>query len=1135
MKASLRHLLTVPSPTTAESSFTRSKANDDTDRNSSSSTTNQAAAFLKERILNSTAPLPSNDDDNGFIDNTNGRDNGHGHDHGNINIVKNSKSNKTIIKVKSKKNPEASVSSSLSSQANLYTTSVMSVHPTEPILCQVLQTDIIRQSIVIHNYIQNRVIAQIHLIDIVSKWINNNSNKNSDDNSNSKSKSNGATLKQTCLKLGYITSIQFMDQQVLFYNSGRTPPQTATPAAAAAATTMPYLILQFAQGIILYKHDQTEFFKNTALIDIKQSKLNNSYPTSKPIPILSTNLLAIGCSDGAMRFYSIQDRKVVKSVRGPNGRNDPVVGILAVQPWIHYANKNTVKIATVCSSGTAYIWDLQVSFHAKSGKIDIFKIKSPLVKLDLYRSIGHMIPSSSSSVSQSNANAKMDKFKVRFDPDRELLYWTIQSGSGSHSKTIIVVWECSQEAISKTRKRQILPTVTVTGQSPKAQMSPETPIYSPSNIIQIPNFNDGGHPILLTNVIPGLVHPSFSDRSVMSMIVSQEGDIYIVGGKRNGHDNCGNGDGGGVIEDNGHPSAKQVSDEIGVVYYKFTLKALCQSASEQVLRYLRRFPDGKLQVSSIINSSSRPDLIILVSNVGLLVVNLVFDEEALLTGSHHASFAVGRGGNGLISVKGSNVYASLIADPSSFRNSNMYMGMMNTTGKVTQRNHILVYESPSPVHTSLEFQSRTVRVPPRLLPSPSGKFLCLFWHKENRYEILHMDSITSAIKRPSSKNINRDTNMSGFSPAIDTGFDVLSFAWVGADDVFALLYPPELKKDQDNTIVKIQTTVDVLGARASTGQENDDAENIVYDPAKFKPRVELKVLVGVNADATEFSGSIAAATATFLGTMILRGRHAPTCLFGGPVLCVASFSQDKDTSQKDGMAYFYTLREGATDARASSYSSVGPALPYPDLVVWDDEGALCAIVVGRRIAIYRSHAKSFMLMGTAYLGTECDIDTKVQSAKFIHSVLYCSTEKSIQCIFLGDLSNDDVICEVDSFTVASISAPIIPSSPLSITPTHQQMSLLWPSVLGYHQGSLLVSSTNGTHTISLAQPLFRLGALLAAGQGSKAQKWIDAIHPSQHEHLARFLSRRGFPELAICLPGLSHETIVNFSSRYGIK
>jgi len=286
MKASLRHLLlSVQSPGDSSSS-TRSKANDDANRTNS----NQAKAFLKERILNSTAPLPSNDDDsNGLIDNTNARDNGH--DHGNI---KNIKSNKTIIKIKSKKNPEASGSSHANANANMHATSVINVHPTEPILCQVLQSDsIIRQSIVIHNYIQNRVIAQINLIDILRKWLN-----------NSNSDSNGETLKQTCLNLGYITSIQFMDQQVLFYNSGRTPTQTTT------TTTMPYLILQFAQGIILYKHDQTEFFKNTFLVGIKQSKLNNSFPTSKPIPILSTNLLAIGCSDGAMRFYSIQDKKV---------------------------------------------------------------------------------------------------------------------------------------------------------------------------------------------------------------------------------------------------------------------------------------------------------------------------------------------------------------------------------------------------------------------------------------------------------------------------------------------------------------------------------------------------------------------------------------------------------------------------------------------------------------------------------------------------------------------------------------------------------------------------------------------------------------------------------------------------------
>jgi len=1169
MKASLRHSLSVPS-TLSSSSSSSSTA---TDRNTLDNRKGFIISSLKERILNSTAPL-ANDDDDGLINHGttanshgNGNDNGNANANANGNIKTNTKGTK-VIKVKIKKQSEAALALASASPSHASgsapassTPNVIAIHPTEPILCQVLQSDILHQSIVIQNYIQNRIIAQINLVDILKKWLdsggNNNGNSSSNNNSNGNDKKQRqANLKQTCLNLGYITSIQFMDQQVLFYNSGRTPVSTPTSAS------MPYLILQFAKGIILYKHNQQAgFYKYTPMINITQPKLNNALPTSRPMPILSTNLLAIGCSDGAMRFYSIQDKKVVKSVRGPNGRQDPVVAILAVQPWIHQSRPtstlghaqsyvdNNIKIATVCSSGTAYIWELQISFHPKSGKIYSFKIKSPIVKLDLYRYIGHMLPFSSTNGnggsnsgnvsntggSASQSRSKMDKFKVKFDPDRDLLYWTIQSGSGSggsHSKILVVVWEWNYDAILKASKRKM--PVEKNGAKAKSQaqgpMPSETPTYLPSTITQIPNITNGGKQLLLSNVIPGLIHPSFSDESIMSLVVSQEGDIYVIGAKRNGIDkNDDNDDDGG----NGHDrsSTAELSNEMGVVYHKFNFKALCQSAGEKVLGYLRHVQNGKLQVSSIINSCSRPDLIILVTNVGLLVVNLVLDEEALLTGSHHASFVVGRGGNGLISVQSSKVFASLIVAPSSSRN-NINIGTMNPVGKLMQRNQILVYESPPSLHKSLDFQSRPVRVPPRLLPSPSGKFLCLFWHKENRYEILYMDSLTSAIKRPLSKHSFRDVHISGFSPAVDTGFDVLSFAWVGDDDVFALLYPPELKKDQNNVIVKIQTTVDVLGTRSSsTGQENYEDENVVYDPDKFKPRVELKVLVGVNADAVELSGSIAAATATFLGTIMLRGRHAPTCLFGGPVLCVGSFSQDKATSQRDGMAYFYTRREGSSDNRASSYASVGPALPYPDLVVWDDEGGLCAIIVGRRIAIYRSHVNSFMLLGTAYLGTDSDIDTKVYSAKFIHSVLYCATEKSIQCIFLGDLSNSDVICEIDSFTLAAVNAPIIPSSPLSITPTHEQTSLLWPSILGYHQGSLLVSSTNGVHTVSLAQPLFRLGALLAAGQVSKVQRWIDAIHPSQHEFLAEFLFRRGFPALATGLSGLSLETMIKFRDR----
>ena len=221
------------------------------------------------------------------------------------------------------------------------------------------------------------------------------------------------------------------------------------------------------------------------------------------------------------------------------------------------------------------------------------------------------------------------------------------------------------------------------------------------------------------------------------------------------------------------------------------------------------------------------------------------------------------------------------------------------------------------------------------------------------------------------------------------------------------------------------------------------------------------------------------------------------------------------------------------DIRASSYVSVGPALPYPDLVVWDDQGMLCAVVVGQRIAIYLAESPSFTLLGTAHLGSANDIEPKIQSASFVHGVLYCSTQTSIQCIFLGDVENEKAVCEIDCYTLASISTASIPL-PQSIGPIHQQISLLCPSILGYHQGSLLVSSTYGIYAISLSQPLLRIGALVAVGHTTRAQKWIDSIHPSQHECLARFLSRRGATEMAINLPGLCVETVVDLCVRYGL-
>ena len=83
------------------------------------------------------------------------------------------------------------------------------------------------------------------------------------------------------------------------------------------------------------------------------------------------------------------------------------------------------------------------------------------------------------------------------------------------------------------------------------------------------------------------------------------------------------------------------------------------------------------------------------------------------------------------------------------------------------------------------------------------------------------------------------------------------------------------------------------------------------------------------------------------------------------------------------------------DNSVSSFSSVGQALPYPDLVVWDDDGKICAVIVGRRIAIYLANPPNFTLLRTTHLGTANEADAKVESEKncmefsiAIHKQLY---------------------------------------------------------------------------------------------------------------------------------------------------
>ena len=334
--------------------------------------------------------------------------------------------------------------------------------------------------------------------------------------------------------------------------------------------------------------------------------------------------------------------------------------------------------------------------------------------------------------------------------------------------------------------------------------------------------------------------------------------------------------------------------------------------------------------------------------------------------------------------------------------------------------------------------------------------------------------------------------------------------------------------DEEPTITTAPISEDIVDPEA---EERAAQEQLT----KKAPWVEFRMLVSTGTELDETSGI--GTTVSSLGQLSLRSgnRNPPTILFGGPVLCVGSKFDETD----EGFSYFYTKKKGVDDDSASAYVTSGAAFPCPDIVSWDDDGRLCAIAIKGRVSVYLSEEPNFSLLGTVAIGSPSSSDSGgVLSLVFLHGVLYCTTKTSVKCVFFGDLTGD--VCYLDTYTLASSSVPVLPNASIvtdydSLAPPTIPMPLHHPKILGYQNGSLLLSTTVGVVAIPLGFPLLRIGALLSAGIDfhQKATAWFEAVPTCDHEALAQFLDRRGVPGLALCLEGISLETTIDLCMRYG--
>ena len=207
---------------------------------------------------------------------------------------------------------------------------------------------------------------------------------------------------------------------------------------------------------------------------------------------------------------------------------------------------------------------------------------------------------------------------------------------------------------------------------------------------------------------------------------------------------------------------------------------------------------------------------------------------------------------------------------------------------------------------------------PKLIPSPSGRYICLFWENEMKYEILHAGSLLT--KEP----INADGTSNPIDPSVDSGRQVLSFAWIGDDDRFAIIQYVDLSPSkvsvQSSPARTEQLPPPLLDTRRKLFSrlisEGNNAET-----SRIKSHVELKVLAEAQTDAVELAAGagVAAATIVNLGRLPIRGgdRSVPTALFGGPALCVGCVSISSRSSEScidSSMAYFYTSKSESGSA-----------------------------------------------------------------------------------------------------------------------------------------------------------------------------------------------------------------------------
>jgi hypothetical protein len=639
-----------------------------------------------------------------------------------------------------------------------------------------------------------------------------------------------------------------------------------------------------------------------------EKKTNASAAASSQQPsyaISSNTVIAISCTqllvtliDGSFNIYDWKLCKIIKSIKWTGSvrgftdnvkTTDCIVQIIPVNPYVYdpseaMSNDNSNKddrkskckrrrrrrrmVMCVTKKGVAYLCDISNNNNNL---------------LPLARMEGGSVP----PTPEESSIASMEHISIRYDPLRDLFCWMLYPYN-KNNKSKLFVWELStiinDYVIAETKNNGSGSNNNAKSKQQRRQS--QTQILLQPDPVLITQFSYEG---ISHMIYPGWIHESFPSDSIACLAVTKEGELQVS-----------------VAPLYNSGSTAKLPFNATMVWSVKLSQVMIRDLQLQDVQHQK--PDFKVQSVRCSSSIQDTSTLFIGTTIGILTIKLLDGLTGVPSpGTRFVYFNANLGtmGKSVLSVQGgSQISYSPLEPPPSLDddddNNNNDIGPMaldrfnpigkmeyyygatvgasiggsssgsgggggnifssltgTTTSATTTTNKSssnkntkvkltsIVHDSPQPLHLPIEVRNkRIVRLPPRFLPSPSGKFVCCLWTEEMRYEILNVSDLLETVT-------DRNRHHGDKNPVIGGGTGVTSFAWIGDFDVFCLLNDPE----QD---LALKAGINLGAPEASRRNKDHDvfsADKMFKDLGKMKTyKKGVKTVVGTAGKLKSIEG-----------------------------------------------------------------------------------------------------------------------------------------------------------------------------------------------------------------------------------------------------------------------------------------